>query len=105
MPWIKILNSDQILERVHLNKPVKIKIDSTSLVLVWNGQQYFAVQNQCTHNKASLSEGKLNAFEEIICPWHEYRFNLKTGRECAGRSADLQTWPTDKREDGLYLLW
>ncbi|MCE2733978.1 MAG: Rieske 2Fe-2S domain-containing protein, partial [Flammeovirgaceae bacterium] len=59
----------------------------------------------CTHNKASLSQGKLNAFEEIICPWHEYRFNLKTGRECAGRSADLQTWQTEKKEDGLYLLW
>ncbi|MCU0382479.1 MAG: Rieske 2Fe-2S domain-containing protein [Cyclobacteriaceae bacterium] len=105
MLWIKILDANQIQTLVQLNKPIKIKIDTTSIALVWNGQRYFAVQDQCTHNRASLSEGKLNAFEEIICPWHEYRFQLKTGRECAGRAADLRTWQTEKREDGLYLFW
>lgn len=104
MNWIKILSLEQIEQHVMVNKPVSILLHQTPLAIVWDGNTYFAFKNVCPHNKARLSDGKLNAFGEIICPWHEYRYNIKTGRECANRTADLATFTIEKRADGLYLF-
>ncbi|HMJ69440.1 MAG TPA: hypothetical protein VK508_11110 [Cyclobacteriaceae bacterium] len=40
---------------------------------------------------------------EVICPWHGYRFNLKTGRESAERSRDLTTYPVKEDEEGVFI--
>ena len=41
--------------------------------------EFFAVEDTCTHEKASLSEGGLTG-EVLVCPKHGSRFNVKTGR-------------------------
>ena len=47
-----------------------------------NGR-YFATDDLCTHDEASLSEGSI--YEEgcrciVECPWHGSRFDLATGQ-------------------------
>ena len=37
-----------------------------------------AIDNLCPHQSASLGLGEIKG-DEIICPLHQYRFNLKTG--------------------------
>jgi nitrite reductase/ring-hydroxylating ferredoxin subunit len=45
----------------------------------------FAVANRCTHARASLSEGKVDAAHcTVTCPWHEGVFSLETGRVLGG---------------------
>lgn len=39
--------------------------------------------DKCPHQGASLSGGKCTK-ESIVCPWHHYHFDLKTGRDKAG---------------------
>ncbi|HEX4834914.1 MAG TPA: non-heme iron oxygenase ferredoxin subunit [bacterium] len=41
--------------------------------------QFYAVDDTCTHEEASLSEGGLSG-EILVCPRHGSRFNMKTGR-------------------------
>lgn len=41
--------------------------------------QFYAVEDTCTHEEASLSEGGLSG-EILVCPRHGSRFNMKTGR-------------------------
>jgi len=41
--------------------------------------QFFAVDDTCTHEEASLSGGGI-AGEIVVCPKHGSRFNVKTGR-------------------------
>jgi len=38
----------------------------------------YAIANTCPHRGGPLAEGMM-AGEEIICPWHGARFNVKTG--------------------------
>jgi len=38
----------------------------------------YAINDTCTHAKASLSAGKLCAFQ-IECAWHGARFDVRTG--------------------------
>ena len=41
--------------------------------------QFYAVDDTCTHEEASLSEGGLSG-EILVCPLHGSRFNVRTGR-------------------------
>jgi 3-phenylpropionate/trans-cinnamate dioxygenase ferredoxin component len=41
--------------------------------------QFYAIDDTCTHEEASLSEGGLLS-EIVVCPKHGSRFNVKTGR-------------------------
>ena len=48
-------------------------------IAVFNaGGKYWAIEDRCHHRGGPLSEGML-AEEEVICPWHGSRFNVKTG--------------------------
>ena len=42
---------------------------------------YCAIDNTCTHAGGPLGEGMLEG-EEVECPWHGARFNVKTGAVC-----------------------
>ena len=42
------------------------------------GGNYYAIENTCPHRGGPLAEGEMNE-EEVICPWHGARFNIKTG--------------------------
>lgn len=58
----------------------------------------FAVDDTCTHAQVSLSAGNV-AGDEIICPLHAARFNVKSGKVTAGPAMkDLKTYSV--REEG-----
>lgn len=49
------------------------------IILVFNlDGEYHAIEDVCTHDYSSLDEGELDG-DQIICPRHGARFNLKTG--------------------------
>jgi len=43
------------------------------------GGEFYAIDDTCSHEEASLSEGGLSG-EVVVCPRHGARFNVKTGR-------------------------
>ncbi len=46
---------------------------------------YYAVNDRCSHGRASLSEGTVDAESCILtCPWHGGRFELATGLPAGG---------------------
>lgn len=58
------------------SRPISLG-DKNILVCRANGA-YYAVDNQCTHQKAELTAGRIrNCF--ISCPLHGARFDLRTG--------------------------
>lgn len=88
--------------RVAINKPVLLRVGDKKIALIRKENDWLAVDNSCPHQHESLAGGQINAQNEIICPLHEYRFNLTTGRECRNRTKDLTTYPV-KINEGLYL--
>jgi len=63
-----------------------------------------AFHNQCPHAKGPLTAGKLHG-DEIVCPWHFFRFNLATG-QAVGTPASimhLKTYRVDEK-DGQILI-
>ncbi len=102
--WVKIFTQpEQAFARLQEGKPQLLRIGNDSITLVRKGKHFFAVNDACTHNKESLSKGIVNFKDEIVCPWHNYCFDLRTGREVQERSADLRTYALRLNEEGLWI--
>jgi 3-phenylpropionate/trans-cinnamate dioxygenase ferredoxin subunit len=86
------------------NIPRKLVLNGNVYCLVRKHNKIFAMADACPHNKASLSEGRINAFNEIICPLHEYRYDLISGSESNVRSNGLEIFPVKVEKDGVFLL-
>ncbi|UOY00116.1 Rieske (2Fe-2S) protein [Blastococcus sp. PRF04-17] len=46
--------------------------------------RYFAVSRRCRHQLADLSEGTVDADGCLVCPWHQSRYDLRTGEMVEG---------------------
>ncbi|MBS1680923.1 MAG: Rieske (2Fe-2S) protein [Bacteroidetes bacterium] len=104
MEWIKIFeNKEQAEEVLFENKPRLLIIREKRICLVKTTGKILAIQNNCTHNGGSLSRGSINFMGEVVCPLHQYQFNLKTGREAYQRSADLECFPIRESEEGVFI--
>lgn len=102
--WVRIFTSAEEARNVlTLHKPQLLMVEGQRIVLVQTNAGLLAVQDFCTHNKESLSKGRINFRDEIICPWHGYCFDLRTGRESQQRSEDLATYPIRESEDGIFI--
>ena len=58
------------------------KVEGRELALFNDGGAFFAVDDACPHQGASLGEGTLHE-GRVICPWHNWIYELRTG-ECRG---------------------
>ncbi len=104
MDWIKIFETRTAAEAALAdNQPRLLLVRGQRICIVNRGGKFFAVQDKCTHNGESLSKGKVNFRGEVICPLHQYQFNIKTGRECLQRSNDLECYPIKEGEEGIFI--
>ncbi len=60
-----------------------------------------ALQNECPHHGAPLSEGTIER-GRVICPWHGWSFDLKTGAELRNPLGGATVYPL--RVDGDDVL-
>jgi len=54
------------------------EVAGQKLVVAHTSDSFYAVVDECTHDMAPISTGQI-AGNEIICPRHHARFDLKTG--------------------------
>ena len=65
--------------------------------------EVFATDNLCTHGNARLCDGFVEG-HEIECPFHQGRFDLRTGAPTFAPCTEaIKTWPV-KVEAGRVLL-
>ncbi len=65
--------------------------------------QVFATDNLCTHGNAKLCDGFLEGFE-IECPFHQGRFDIRTGAATLAPCAEaVKSWPV-KVEGGRVFV-
>lgn len=104
MTWVKIFTSvEEARQVISAGEPKLVVIGEERIALVLVKDEFLAVQDFCSHNKESLSKGRVNFRGEIICPWHGHCFDLRTGRESQQRSADLKCYAVKINEEGLFI--
>lgn len=49
-----------------------------------SGGEVFAVSRRCRHQLADLAEGTVDADGCLVCPWHQSRYDVRTGAMVSG---------------------
>ena len=65
-----------------------VSVDGTPVLLIKTKGQIFAIDNRCPHMGCGFLGGTLDGLV-IVCPCHEWRFDLQTGEYQDGPSMKL----------------
>jgi nitrite reductase/ring-hydroxylating ferredoxin subunit len=104
--WYKVFDTLEEAEKVvAVNKAVTVQIEQDKICLARTAKGFFAVQDTCPHLGVSLSKGVCNNFNEVVCPWHGWRFDLEKGHETSGqgKGAGVVTYPVKVDDEGLSI--
>jgi len=98
MKWYKVLNNSE------LKYPflTKAKAAGTTICLVGVDNEVYALAAKCPHAGADISQGWCRD-GKLICPFHRYGYDIKTGRGNPGQGDYINTYPVEIREDGIYV--
>lgn len=70
-----------------------VDVDDVPIIIFNLDGQYFAIEDVCTHDYSSLDDGELDG-DEIICPRHGARFNVRTGEALSAPAYEaIATFP------------
>ncbi len=72
--FVKIGNTSEL--KPGENKVVNV--NDTEIALFNIDGEFFAIDNICPHKGGPLGEGSIEG-DVVVCPWHGWRFNVKTG--------------------------
>ena len=69
-----------------------LTINGTDVAVFRCGGRLYALQNACPHAGGDLAGGELDG-EEVVCPLHGHRFNVKTGACSTDPALCAKTFP------------
>lgn len=113
--FVEAIHFADLLEGV----PLIVKVQGKDLALVlWRGKVY-AARNICPHMSESFIHGKVrdlitaggalgdlavNSEEpEIVCPWHQWPYELRTGQCTVDPNLRVRTYVTEIRDSRVLV--
>jgi nitrite reductase/ring-hydroxylating ferredoxin subunit len=102
--WHKLNEIDaSIIQSMSERTLIKIELKSKSICITKLHGVYYAFDDKCPHQGASLSNGECTGNGEIICSWHKYAYDIKSGKSKNQGGGFMNTYQIEKRDDGFYL--
>ena len=97
--WLNVASTDEL-------KPGEVKvvgIDGTDVALFNIAEEYFAVEDLCTHDGAEIASGCIHA-DVIECPRHGARFSIRTGEVTAPPAYEpLHVFALEVRAEQIFV--
>ncbi len=83
---------------------LKVESEGKEILVANENGNYFAMDDTCTHQNASLSEGTLEG-STVTCPWHGSTWDCKSGKLIAFASElkDLASYKVIVESDNIYV--
>lgn len=101
--WVKAFESQEsFISKVPKNTISQLLVEETRIAVSNESDQLIAFDEKCPHQKALLVNGSCKD-GQIICPWHQYRFNCENGRNESTGEGVLKIYPT-KFEGGQWFV-
>lgn len=100
--WHKI--ADSITEiNFSTNGLATVEVNHNSICIALHKEELLACTHKCPHAGGILANGYLDAFGNIVCPLHRYKFSLQSGRNVSGEGYFLKTFPIEIRNEGIFV--
>jgi nitrite reductase (NADH) small subunit len=75
-PWVAVATTKEVRQR----RKLRVEVEGVAVALFSAGDQVYAFADLCVHQDRSLAKGTL-LHGRVICPGHQWRFDLETGYE------------------------
>ncbi|WP_110183361.1 non-heme iron oxygenase ferredoxin subunit [Nocardioides solisilvae] len=85
------------------DQATSVNLDGIDVAVARDGEDYYAVQDLCSHAHVALSEGEV-ADCTIECWLHGSTFDLRTGKPTVLPATEpVSTFPVEVRGDEVYV--
>lgn len=97
--WHCVAKTDEVLD----DEPKAVKIGNDYIAIYRIDDVFYATDDICTHEFASLSEGFIDG-DCIECPLHSGTFHIPTGKAMTTPvTEDLRTYPVKVEGDDIFI--
>ena len=96
--WTSVLDDRALLE----GQMAPVYPLGVNVLLVRVGGAVYAVSGKCAHMACPLFVGRLEGYT-VVCPCHDWRFDVRTGKFLNAPEIGLTVYPT-KLEAGKLLV-
>lgn len=88
--WVTVMR----VEELPLEQPATVRVNERDIALVRcaEGGAPHALDNHCPHGAGQLGDGTIRG-EDIVCPIHDFGFDLHTGIERDARTERVAVYP------------
>ena len=91
------------LDEITPDQGLAVTLGDLEVVVARDGEEVFALQNECSHAAVALSEGEV-ADCQIECWLHGSMFDLRTGKPTNLPATEpVATFPVDVRGTDVYV--
>jgi nitrite reductase (NADH) small subunit len=83
---------------------LEASISDQTIALRIVGDQVIAIQGECPHAGGPVGEGEIKPdCSAIVCPWHGYEWDLRTGKCDEDPDLTLQRFPVRIEGDDILV--
>jgi 3-phenylpropionate/trans-cinnamate dioxygenase ferredoxin component len=79
-----------------------VEANGISIGIFHHRGAWYALRNHCLHRGGPVATGALEG-DELVCPWHGYRYDVTNGCLLADPTARLEMYLVSLREGKVYL--
>src|SRR5215469_12235185 len=79
-----------------------VRLGGKQVLLIAHDDRVFAIANRCPHEGYPLSEGTLGEGCVLTCNWHNWKYDLATGRALVGFDP-VRTYPVSLQREEIAL--
>lgn len=99
--WVRVASTADCRENACLHG---VAANGEEIVLVrWN-DEFFAMEDRCSHQDYPLSEGEMDDEGRLECVFHGAKFDVRSGKAVQLPAIKpVRTFPVDVRGEDIYV--
>ena len=79
-----------------------VEVDDRPIAVFNCDGTFYAIDDTCPHQGGPLGEGEL-AGTVVTCPWHEWRYDIRTGVNTDDAACTIGTYSVKVEGDDLFV--
>jgi nitrite reductase (NADH) small subunit len=97
--WVKICSA---ADAPQSGKVMEVDVSGVGVCLANLNGELSALDNWCPHRRGPLGQGWIEG-ESVVCPWHSWAFNVKTGQAEYPENERVTVFPVKVQEDAVWI--
>src|SRR5690606_27854992 len=91
------------IQDIPSSKMKEVQVEGESICIINVNGKYYAIGSICTHEGGPLADGTLDEYE-IECPWHNSKFDVRTGEVTSPPASEPEPVYEVKTEGSNILI-